>query len=394
MRATFFHDGPTYVDTSGLYYACVLNDALIDRYARFGELAIVCRTRLLENVMGYERITRKVRIRVMPDVASLMGLLSGWRTMMGIVEQEVVAADIVIARLPSFSGGFAIHYAKVHKKPFLVELVGCTWDALWNYDLRGKLLAPLMFLWMRGLIRHSPVVTYVSSSFLQRRYPTNGSWGSFSDVELWSSDEGVLPQRLLKIEQFDLGRPFVIGTVGAVDVLYKGQADVIRALRILSQVGINCEYHLIGSGNPSRLSALAEKLGVGSMVKLFGARPHHEVATFLDELDLYIQPSHTEGMPRALIEALSRACPALGSHVGGIPEILGRDCMFIPGRVSEIVKLVKGLDRQRLVSMATRNFMLAKAYDREVLSNKRADFYKFFAERVGIEFEESASSSR
>ena len=37
---------------------------------------------------------------------------------------------------------------------------------------------------------------------------------------------------------------------------------------------------------------------------------------------VYIQPSRIEGLPRALIEAMSRGCACVGSSVGGIPELL------------------------------------------------------------------------
>ena len=51
---------------------------------------------------------------------------------------------------------------------------------------------------------------------------------------------------------------------------------------------------------------------------------------FLDSLDLYLQFSRGgEGLPRALVEGMSRGCPAIGSTVGGIPELL-TECLCVP----------------------------------------------------------------
>ena len=43
-----------------------------------------------------------------------------------------------------------------------------------------------------------------------------------------------------------------------------------------------------------------------------GGVPHNKIFQLLDDIDLYIQPSLQEGLPRSVVEAMSRACPIIG----------------------------------------------------------------------------------
>lgn len=71
--------------------------------------------------------------------------------------------------------------------------------------------------------------------------------------------------------------------------------------------------------------------GVADRVVFKGQMKHQQVLEWIDSLDIYIQPSMQEGLPRALIEAMSRACPAIGSSTGGIPELLPSDAILKEG---------------------------------------------------------------
>src|SRR5690606_42058407 len=96
-----------------------------------------------------------------------------------------------------------------------------------------------------------------------------------------------------------------------------------RALARLRQIGLDgFRYEIVGGGDQSYLRKIARKYGVADPVDFLGRITRKEVFQWLDKIDLYIQPSKTEGLPRALIEAMSRGLPCLGTRVGGIPELL------------------------------------------------------------------------
>ena len=227
-------------------------------------------------------------------------------------------------------------------------------------------------------MKQVPYTIYVTREFLQKRYPTTGLSINCSNVELEKLEDKDLTARLSKIDSLDSSMPLKVGTIAALNVPYKGQADVIKAVSRLKKLGIRIIYYLVGQGSPSRLIHLAKKMDVSESVLIIGPLKHSEIPKFLENIDIYIQPSKTEGLPRALIEAMSKACPTLGSNVGGIPELLDPSMLFHPGRCEEIVDRLVSLDKETLKDQAIRNFGEAGNFQKAILDNKRLEFYRQF----------------
>jgi glycosyltransferase involved in cell wall biosynthesis len=101
------------------------------------------------------------------------------------------------------------------------------------------------------------------------------------------------------------------------------------------------------------------------------------VRDWLDRIDIYLQPSRQEGLPRALIEAMARACPALGSTAGGIPELLAPSCLHDVGDASHLAEQIRlaaapGWQREQ----ARRNHAHAAQYLPSVLQARREHFWQ------------------
>lgn len=296
-----------------------------------------------------------------------------------IIKEEVSKNDAVIVRLPSKNGNIAIKYAELYNKPYLVEVVGSAWDALWTHSFKGKVLAPFSHLRTKRNIKNAPYVIYVTKNYLQTNYPTIGEYTNCSNVSLNKFDDEVLDERLNKIENMSKNNKVIIGTTGAINIRYKGQEYVIKALGRLKKHGITkFEYQLVGGGNVAYLKRIAEKYNVIDQIKFLGERPHHEVIEWLDTIDLYIQPSLTEGLPRALIEALSRGLPSIGSNAGGIPELLDDEVIFEKKSVSQLFNILFIINSDFMKKQAKRNFIEAKKYDKQIIENRREHFLNKF----------------
>lgn len=360
-------------EKAGRYYAEGQVASIIKRYySAFGVLTMYCRIIEVEDVKtNYQDITDCVD-RFLP-ASSLMGALVGadnkW------LRAAMQGHDLVIGRLHSMLGCVGADCARQLGKPFFAEVMGDAWDAYWNHSLVGKLVAPYMFLKTKQVVKNADYALYVTSQFLQNRYPCKNPSVGVSNVRIDSVEPQVLEQRLEKIRSADPAQVTLM-TTAAVDVRYKGQEYVIRAIPALNRAGIRVKYTLVGGGDPAYLRQVAKKCGVEDQVVFAGRKNLDEVFALLDETDIYVQPSLQEGLPRSVIEAMSRGCPAIGARTAGIPELIAPECVVRRKSVSDIAEtIIKIANAEKMTALANENFEKAKEYLDTVLGARRGEYF-------------------
>lgn len=373
MNIVFVHDHK-FREVNGEYYSPGgLPNGILTRYTDwFGRITVIGR-KIKEDIIQptYSKISNSDVTVVTNENLELL----------------VKKSDATIARLPSINGFKAIHYAKKYNKPYLVEVVGCTFDAYWNYGLKGKIVAIPAYMIMRHYIKNAPYALYVTSEFLQRRYPNNGKTIGVSDVAIESSDKTILEKRIKKIRNNK--NIIVLGTAAAVDVGYKGQEFVIKAIPdIMKAIGKDVFYELCGAGDPQRLTNIAREYGVSENVIIKGTIKHDEIFEWYDSIDIYIQSSLLEGLSRAVVEAMSRGLPCIAANKGGNPELIEKEYLFKIGRESNIsneicecIKKISSIDNME--QTASRNYLLSNSlFDQNTLNSKRVKFYSSFKEFI------------
>ena len=362
---------------NGKPYAFEKHYVVMERYYRaFGKLILCCRCIEDETLPeGFREISGMVQETV--PVEALLGVLLGKYRQ--ALRERIGQCDLVICRCHGMIPFRAFDAARGLGKPVLAEAMACAWDGYWNHGLEGKLLAPYMFLKMRQVMKKSDYATYVTQEFLQRRYPREGGSLAASNVRLDGIEPGILARRRARIQNLDPASP-VLMTTAAVDVSYKGQQYVIRALPKLNAVGIHAHYVLVGEGNPEKLRMLARRLGVEGQVEFAGRMPLEQVLQRLDAADIYLQPSLQEGLPRAVIEAMSRGCLCIGARTAGIPELLEPDFLVRRRSAADLARSIAAacrMTREQLEQQAERNLLVAeKNYTAAVLEPRRAAYYR------------------
>jgi colanic acid/amylovoran biosynthesis glycosyltransferase len=109
----------------------------------------------------------------------------------------------------------------------------------------------------------------------------------------------------------------------------KGIGYALEAVRELLDAGQKVQYRIVGDG-PVRQDLIdtVERLEVESSVVFVGAVSSDQVAAILRESDILIAPSITgpqgeqEGLPNSLKEAMACGVLAIGTRIGGIPELI------------------------------------------------------------------------
>jgi glycosyltransferase involved in cell wall biosynthesis len=355
-----------------------------DRYLEIAShVTVVSRMRRLERGESTESMVLASRPEVdfvaLPNLATLSGRLRlvRRRAVRRQLAEVLATSDALVARLPSEIGGLACRVAASLDTVWAVELVTCPWDAIWNYgSWKGRAFAPVAWWETRRLLRRAPFALYVTSSFLQRRYPPGSSTHAVgvSDVDIEVPGPEVLERRLARIDSAAAasGRPVVFGTIAAL-LKFKGLDTAAAALQQSGLSGSGAVVRVLGSGDPSAFEA-------PGMV-FDGTLPSGgPVQEWLDSIDVYIQPSRQEGLPRGLVEAMARGCPAVGSSAGGIPELLDPSCLHQPGDAAALARMLgRAADPKWQREQAQRNVAVAAEYAPEVLDEKRRAFWQAFA---------------
>lgn len=353
------------------YYTKTAFATILRRYAAaFGQLTLCVpfrQTMQVESVL--EDITELVyKILPISRNESILGLKNKQ------MRQVIEACDLTIVRCHSFVAFRASDLSHRVGKPVLAEAMACPWDGMWNHGILGKLIAPYMFFKMKQVMYRADYAIYVTERFLQHRYPCRNPSVGVSNVALPPLSGQVLTRRLEKIRNQD-GKKITLMTCAAVNVLHKGQHFVIRAIPKLNAIGIRTVYFCVGQGDSSYLRKVAKENGVEDQVVFTGVLPHNQVFDILDQCDIYVQPSLQEGLPRALIEAMSRGCPSIGARTAGIPELLPDECIVPRKSVSEIAECIRTMLDTGLEGFAKQNYERAKSFSSEILDARRNAYF-------------------
>lgn len=110
----------------------------------------------------------------------------------------------------------------------------------------------------------------------------------------------------------------VIGSLGRLDQI-KGYDLLINAFSQINNKRLRLK--IAGEGaEKDNLIRLAGELGVADRVELVGYKT--DIYKFLNSIDIYVQPSRSEGFGLALVQAMSQKLPCVVTPVGSLPEII------------------------------------------------------------------------
>lgn len=300
------------------------------------------------------------------------------------VRQALGPEDAVILRLDSQLAACMLPLLMRARRPYGVEVVVDPYD-VFAPGSRHPFRAFFRWKFVYQLRRQcgaACAAAFVTESTLQQRYPPSaGAFTTFySSVELPLTAFVGAPR-----DNFGQSSKFTLVTVGPMEDFRKAQDILIEAVAVCVQRGMDIQLLLVGDGGYRGFFAdQARDLGLVDRVQFLGQLSATDVRARLDQADLFVLPSRGEGLPRAAIEAMARGLPAIGSTVGGFPELLPPDDLVAPGDVACLArKLQEVLDSpRRMAQMSLRNLSKAHEYQEVVLRKRRNEFYSYLKERT------------
>ncbi len=307
------------------------------------------------------------------------------RMLKKLLEEEIARADAILIKPASRRGMMAIRLAEKLGKPYMIEMTGDIHNALLQSpSLVRRLYASFFYRQIRRTIHRCPFGLYVSKDYLQSKYPIAGTVCGCADVVLEKSDPAVLAKRLERIEAMEEGDTIRLALVG----FYQGNGKgVDTALRAMARLPERFELSVLGNGTEEsrrKWYEYAQNHGVVAS-RLHFPEPlssAQAVLHWLDDFDFFVFPTRSEGLPRALAEAMSRGLPCLATNICTMPELLEKECLFElddDARLTELLLRYSG-DKELMKETARVNFEHAKDYDAEVLRERRNAFLAEFRE--------------
>jgi glycosyltransferase involved in cell wall biosynthesis len=126
----------------------------------------------------------------------------------------------------------------------------------------------------------------------------------------------------------------------------KGAFDLVNAFANIHKNGAPVRLIMAGDGEVDTVRTMVKELGVEEISTIFNWITPEQRDRLLEESDVFVLPSHHEGLPMAMLEAMSWGLPVISTPVGGIPEVIieGQNGFLIqPGNVDELTQAMHQL---------------------------------------------------
>ncbi len=319
----------------------------------------------------------------MPNISTLSSFFGLRKEIEMKLSQTIEHFDLLIARLPSEIALLSIKAAKKIGKPILVEVAGDPYQILKHYgNIKAYLYAPLMKKRVERAVQSADFVIYVTQSYLQNIYPSSDTaiTESISNVRINPAGDDIIVNR---VKRFEGGRR-VFGTMANIDMRFKGIDTLIEAFSLYHRKYPDSILKIAGAGDIERFRQDLRRMNIeGSVIfdgVIYGER---DKWCWFDEVDIYIQPSFAEALPRALTEAMGRGCVAIASNVGGIPELLDREYLFTAGDAEELYRKMLNITQNKdykSISLTNRDKAVS-GYSQESMDSKKKRLFDMIKEK-------------
>jgi len=337
-----------------------------------------------------------VEFYAMPGYKGPFGFLAQFARVRERASCAVPEGNAVILRVHGQVANSVEDWLTRRSLPYSLEVTADPYDML-SPAANKHLVAPVARRYftrrLQRQCQRAVAVSYVTQGYLQKRYPPAldqsegersyaGKTAEVRQCVMAVSDASLSPECFVSSPRTALHNPSCIRIVfvGTLESFYKGPDILVEAVAICKTNGVPVQARFIGIGQHLQtLQKRCIRLGIDDRVEFVGAVTTGEpVRRELDGADLFVLPSRAEGVPRAMLEAMARGLPCLGSAIGGIPELLHEEDLVAPDSPAALASAIAEVFscQAKVERMSARNLSKAAEYSTVVLANRRREFYR------------------
>ena len=239
---------------------------------------------------------------------------------------------------------------------------------IWNIHAEKSLTKnKILFKWMYKYLFKKKLTIISDSKYILSKnllYMKNCLYPNFDHIPIVHATVNL--DKFLSInKKFNINNrkedSILFGSIGRLNWA-KGYDLLIKALYKVKEEHPNFYLKIAGDG-PYRnmLENMIDKYYLRKNILILGELHYNDIPKFLLSIDLYIQPSISEGSPITLKEAMASSLPILASTAGGIPEIIEHNQTGILFENKNTFELEKGLKKIITMDKSIRTKMGLKA---------------------------------
>lgn len=385
MDLIFITEARFYKAAQGIYYAGDMsyNNKLWERYLEdFNNVYVVARIFNSNENFDKDFVVDNVHFLPLPSFDGIFSFMKNLFEIKKCLNNYLVPNHAVIIRGGGILGYSASKICKNKKIKYGIEVIGDPYEVFAPGVIKHP-LRPFFRGWFTYIqkvtVKRAIAAIYVTKFTLQKRYPASEK--AFST---YASDVFLdLTKPITAHKSFQDVEKIKLISVGSLDQMYKSPDILIKAVKILVEKEIDVHLVWLGKGKcQGEMEQLCKDLSISDNVQFVGAVPSDEVTNYLDNSDIFLLVSRTEGLPRAVVEAMSRGLPCIGTRVGGIPELLLDEALVAPESSQQIAdKIFSFFDDKSMYSKhSLRNLENSQEYSFDVLNGKRKEFYKYLTD--------------
>jgi len=222
-----------------------------------------------------------------------------------------------------------------------VASVGMLAAAAWNMPYSLTIHGPEELLnvdthHLREKIEHASFVFCISDFCRSQLYQltTPAEWGKFHVIRLGVDPVTLSPTSRSHSISSVLAAPRTLDLVCTGRLVpEKGHRTLLEAVHQLRGRGVQLRVTLIGSGPElTQLQSFVIAYDLAHVVTFTSALSHPQTLGLLRKADIFVLASFAEGIPVALMEAMSLGIPCVSTSIAGIPELIhsGVDGLLVP----------------------------------------------------------------
>ena len=165
----------------------------------------------------------------------------------------------------------------------------------------------------------------------------------------------------------------------------KGTFDILEVAKRIKTKLSNVRFTFIGGGEIEKFKELSREKNISDSVKFLGKVEDDVRIKILQTADIFLLPSHAEGQPISLLEAMACGLPIISSTVGSIPEIVkeGENGFLVkPGDIEMIEKHIETLAQDVLLRKRIGKYNLQKTKEKYEIKRVMNEIEKVYGKTL------------